>query len=114
MLVREIKDHFENILKLYGDRVEIVSCDPNGVEIPMDFQLSFDALNQQYSIVLQYKIPVAQLTATESNTENSYRKLWTQLKKVIISKNSHGKNELLSAMTDLEIKEFVDGGVEEK
>jgi hypothetical protein len=117
MLVKEIKDHFENILKLYGDRVEIVSCDPNGVEIPMDFQLSFDALNQQYSIVLQYKIPVAtQLAAptTESNTENSYRKLWTQLKKVIISKNSHGKNELLSAMTDLEIKEFVDGGVEEK
>ena len=114
MLVKEIKDHFENILKLYGDRVEIVSCDPNGVEIPMDFQLSFDAINQKYSIVLQYKIPMATQLTTPVTTDNSYRKLWTQLKKVIISKNSHGKNELLSAMTDLEIKEFVDGGVEEK
>jgi hypothetical protein len=50
MLVREIKDHFENILKLYGDRVEIISLDSSGVEIPMDFQLSFDAINQKYRL----------------------------------------------------------------
>jgi hypothetical protein len=117
MLVKEIKDHFENILKLYGDRTEITSLDSNGVEIPMNFQLSFDAVNQKYSIVLQYGAPMATqfaAPATKASTENSYRKLWTQLKKVIISKNSHGKNELLNGMTDLEIKEFVDGGVEEK
>jgi hypothetical protein len=33
------------------------------------------------------------------------QKMWSMLKAYILSKNSHGKNELLSAMVNIEIAE---------
>ena len=33
-----------------------------------------------------------------------YQKMWFELKEYIVSKNSHGKNELINKMTDIEIK----------
>lgn len=33
-----------------------------------------------------------------------FKKMWFDLKKHVVTKNSHGKNELLQAMVDLEIK----------
>jgi hypothetical protein len=35
--------------------------------------------------------------------------MWAALKKYIITKNSHGKNELLQAMTEIEISTLLPG-----
>lgn len=40
--------------------------------------------------------------------DDRWRKVWMQLKQYIRTKNSHGKNEVLTMMSDLEIKEFVE------
>ena len=43
-----------------------------------------------------------------TNNDERFRKLWFQFKKYITTKNSHGKNELLTQMTDLEVVAFAE------
>ena len=38
----------------------------------------------------------------------NYQKMWFNLKEYIISKNSHGKNELINKMSEEEIKANTD------